>query len=170
MNEKLTSNTRKWCALIIAVFLYYFIHEGSHLIISLLYGVFQKIRFLGPGVQVVIDTESLTKNQLIIFSLAGGAGALIAAWIFTALTPFFTKIKSKLFRAVGYYTTIVMMFVDPIYLSFLYRFFGGGDMNGILLSGVPELAVQIIFGAIGIVHILIFRNWVHPLYKKSFEY
>lgn len=170
MDEKLSGNIRKWCALILAVFLYYVIHEGSHLIIALLYGVFQKIRLLGPGVQVVIDTESLTENQLIIFSLAGGAGTLIAAWIFTALTPFFTKIKNKLFRAVGYYTTIVMMFVDPIYLSFLYRFFGGGDMNGILLSGLPEMALQIIFGAVGTVHILIFWKWVHPLYKKSFEH
>lgn len=168
MNEKLSGNTRKWCALIISVFLYYFIHEGSHLIIALWYGVFQEIRFLGPGVQVAINTEPLTENQLVIFSISGGISTLIAAWIFTGLTPFFTKMKKKFFRAAGYYTTIAMMFIDPIYLSFLYRFFGGGDMNGILLSGVPEMAVQIIFGVIGIIHILIFWKWVHPLYKKSF--
>ena len=64
MNEKVSGNIRKWCALMVAVFLYYFIHEGSHLVIALLYGVFQEIRFLGAGVQVAIHTELLTENQM----------------------------------------------------------------------------------------------------------
>lgn len=166
MNEKVSGNIRKWCALMVAVFLYYFIHEGSHLVIALLYGVFQEIRFLGAGVQVAIHTELLTENQMVIFNIAGSVSTLIGAWIFIGLTPLFTKMKNKFFRACGYYITIALMFIDPIYLSFLYRFFGGGDMNGILLSGVPEMAAQLVFVIIGIIHILLFWKWVHPLYKK----
>ena len=39
-------------------------------------------------------------------------------------------------------------------------------MNGILLSGVPEMAAQLVFVIIGIIHILLFFKCVHPLYKK----
>ena len=68
-----------------------------------------------------------------------------------------------------YYATIALLLVDPLYLSLLYRLFGGGDMNGIVLFGLPELAVQLLYGAVGAVNLLVLVKYVHPLYKRSFQ-
>ena len=71
MKERLSTNSRKWLGLICAILLYYIIHEGSHVIIALLYGVFEKVRILGLGVQVVANTEILTDFQTAIFCVVG---------------------------------------------------------------------------------------------------
>ena len=67
-----------------------------------------------------------------------------------------------------YYITLVMLFCDPLYLSLLCSFFGGGDMNGISLL-VPAVTVRIAFAGIFIVHAIIFFKAVLPKYKLSFE-
>ena len=42
MKDKIETNIRKWISLIVAVLIYYVIHEGSHLLVALSYGVFKK--------------------------------------------------------------------------------------------------------------------------------
>ena len=66
-----------------------------------------------------------------------------------------------------YYITIAMLLIDPLYLSILCVFFGGGDMNGIALL-FPELAVRIYFGVMLVIHCLLFWRIVLPMYKRAF--
>lgn len=98
MREKTIQNTRKWFALICAVFLYYLIHEGSHVIVALHYGVFEQIRMLGVGVQVVAKVEALTNLQTGIFCIVGSIATLLTAYMTVLLLPRITASKSKLFR------------------------------------------------------------------------
>lgn len=84
------------------------------------------------------------------------------------LTKHIVKASSKLFKAIGYYTTFALLLIDPLYLAFLYKFVGGGDMNGILLLGLPEIWLQIIYGAIALFNILLLWRIVYPAYKKAF--
>lgn len=118
MGETTIQNVRKWFALICAIFLYYLIHEGSHVIVALLYGVFERIRILGVGVQVVAKVEQLTDLQTGIFCIVGSIATLLAAYVAVLLLPRMTASKSKVFRAIGYYATLVLLLLDPIYLSF----------------------------------------------------
>ena len=67
MRERVIKNSRKWFALICAILLYYIIHEGSHIIVALSYGVFEKVKMIGLGVQVVANIELLTDFQKAIF-------------------------------------------------------------------------------------------------------
>lgn len=53
-----------------------------------------------------------------------------------------------------------------VYLTILYKFVGCGDMNGILLFGIPEIAVQLIYGLIAIINIFLIIKKIYPLYKK----
>ena len=66
-----------------------------------------------------------------------------------------------------YYITIAMLLIDPLYLSILCVFFGGGDMNGIALL-FPEWAVRIFFGVMLVIHCLLFWRIVLPRYNRAF--
>ncbi len=163
-----SANGRKWLGLIAAIVLYYIVHEGAHLAAALLYGAYRGVRLLGPGVQVVVDTAALTERQLAVFSSVGCIATLFAAYILCAATAQLVRSRSKMLKAVCYYATLALLLVDPLYLSLLYKFFGGGDMNGILLFGIPEAAVRVFFAVIATVNAVIIIKRVYPAYKRSF--
>lgn len=169
MRNKMIQNIRKWFALILAILLYYLIHEGSHVLAALLYGVFERVKILGLGVQVVAKVELLTDLQTAIFCIVGSIATLLAAYLLLLLMPKITAHNSKLLRAIGYYTTLAFLLLDPIYLSVLYRFVGGGDMNGVLLLGIPEVIIQLIYGAIALLNLFLIIRRVYPAYKESFS-
>ncbi len=169
MQNRVFTNLRKWVSLIIAVLIYYLIHEGSHLVVAYIYDAFEEVKFLGIGVQVVINDTILSKMQLAVFCIVGSIASLAVGYIFAVLTNKIININNKYFKAIGFYTTLVLLLLDPIYLSVLYRFFGGGDINGIILFGVPEILVQGIYGLIGIVNLIIFIKIVLPKYKMAFQ-
>ena len=169
MNEKLLTNLRKWFALICAIFLYYIIHEGSHIIIALIYGVFEKVKVLGLGVQVITNIEVLKNYQIGIFCIVGSLSTLLLAYLLVLLTNRIIKSKYKVFKAIAYYTTLAFLLLDPLYLTIIYKFVGGGDMNGILLFGIPEIIIQFIYGSITVINICLINKKIYPAYKKSFS-
>ena len=63
---------------------------------------------------------------------------------------------------------LVLLLLDPVYLSILCGFFGGGDMNGICLF-CPEWAARSVFAGLLIVNTWIFWKQVLPIYKESFS-
>ena len=67
-----------------------------------------------------------------------------------------------------YYITIAFLLLDPLYLSVLCGFFGGGDMNGIALL-LPEWAARGLVGALLLVNALVFWRRVLPVYRQSFS-
>lgn len=58
--------------------------------------------------------------------------------------------------------------LDPLYMSILCGFFGGGDMNGIKLL-LPEMLARIIFAVIGVAHGLVIWKYLLPAYSKAFQ-
>lgn len=159
---------RQYLGLLTAVAAYYLIHEGAHLVFALGTGTFRQINILGLGIHIDIYRESMTDGQLALFCLAGPAATIPAGWLLTGFAGKIVNTKSKVFRACMYYITIAMLFVDPAYLCAVYKLVGGGDMNGIALL-MPEWAVQLVCGALLILHGILFRKWVLQKYKKSFE-
>ena len=169
MRERVIKNLRKWFALICAILLYYIIHEGSHISVALCYGVFEKVNILCLGVQVVANIESLTDFQKAIFCISGSITTLIIAYCLVMFINKIVECKSKFLKAISYYTTLAFLLVDPLYLTIIYKFVGGGDMNGILLIGIPEVVIQLIFAIITMSNILLTIKKIYPAYKKSFS-
>ena len=160
---------RQYIGLISAVVAYYVIHEGAHLVYALCTGVFRTIRFVGlVGIQIDIHRDQLSEQGLAIFCLAGPITTLVAAWLMAFASKRICQLSSKLVRSVLYYITIILLFLDPLYLSIIYRFVGGGDMNGISLI-VPETVVACLFGLLLIINITIFAKIVYPTYSASFK-
>lgn len=164
----MSKKTRQYVGLLLAILFYYVIHEGAHLIYALIIDVFKKVNIIGVGVQVDVFAERMTEIQMGIFCIAGSVATLITGYVLVAFTDKSIKVTSKVFKASMYYITMAMLFMDPLYLSILCSFFGGGDMNGISLL-VPEIVARIVYGSILILNIGVFLKFVLPKYKLAFS-
>ena len=164
----MSKRTRQYIGILAALIAYYLIHEGAHLLYALLIGRFRQINFMGLGVQIDVFAEGMTDMQLGIFCLVGALATLVTGYIAVFLAERVCMAQSKLFRAAVYYITIALLLLDPVYLSMLYGFFGGGDMNGISLL-CPEPVARVAFLILLAVNAFVFFKQVLPVYKKSFE-
>ena len=163
------SNIRKWLAVLITAVCYFIVHEGAHLAVALILGIFEKARFMGIGMQIVIDASKTTNIQLAVFNVAGSVATLLAAYIFVIRTNSILLQKNEFIKVVCYYLTLGFLIADPLYLSLLCGFFCGGDMNGIILFGISEFVIRLIYAAIGIVNLYLFIRIIFPAYKKNFS-
>ena len=163
----MSKQTRQYIGILAALAAYYLVHEGAHLLYALLVGVFKQIRLMGLGVQIDVYADRMTDAQLGIFCLAGALATFYAGYLLTALAKSICRAQSKLLRAMLYYITIAFLLLDPLYLSVLCGFFGGGDMNGIALL-CPEWAARCLFGVLLLVNGLVFWKWVFTVYRQSF--
>jgi len=164
----MSKRIRQYIGILSAVIAYYIVHEGAHLITALYYGVFKGINFMGLGMQIDVYAERMTDTQLGIFCLAGVVSTLIFGWLLVLLCKKICTVKSKVFKTVMWYVSLAILIIDPLYLSILCGFFGGGDMNGIKLL-FPEIAVRIFFSVIGIVHGIFIWKYLLPEYTKAFQ-
>lgn len=158
---------RQYVGLLSAVLAYYVIHEGAHLIYALSAGAFRQINFMGIGIQIGIYEEQMSNTQLGIFCVVGAVATMITAYALTLAAPQICKAPSKVFKACMYYITITMLLLDPLYLSILCGFFGGGDMNGIALL-IPEWLARAFFGVLLALNGILLWKVVLPKYKNAF--
>ena len=164
----MNKRVRQYVGLLSAVIAYYLLHEGAHLLYALSIGAFKQINLMGLGMQIDIYAEKMTQTQLGVFCMLGSVTTLLTAYILIALIDKIRGISSKAIKACLYYITIAMLLIDPLYLSVLCGFFGGGDMNGIKLL-VPEVAARILYGLVLVVNAFVFVKIVLPKYKLAFE-
>lgn len=164
MNKRI----RQYLGILAAVAAYYLVHEGAHLVMALVYGTFKQINFMGLGMQIDVYAQCMTDTQLGLLCLTGPAATLLAGWVLIGLTKHICSVKSKLFKAIMWYVSLAILLIDPLYLSVLCGFFGGGDMNGIKLL-FPEAAARGVFAAIGLLHGLIVWKYLLGEYIKAFR-
>ena len=163
----MNKRARQYIGLLSAILSYYVIHEGAHLVYAIATGTFKAIRFMGLGMQIDVHPERMTDTQLGVFCLAGSVATAACAYLLIALIGQIAKLTSKVFKACAYYITIAMLLIDPLYLSALCGFFGGGDMNGIALL-IPEVAARMLYGVLLAVNAVVFIKIVLPKYKAAF--
>ncbi|MBR7114834.1 MAG: hypothetical protein IKC66_02665 [Alistipes sp.] len=158
---------RQYIGLVVAVALYYTIHEGAHLLVALAQGVFKQINIIGLGMQIDVYAEQMSPQQMAVFCLAGPLATLITGWAMVLFVKQICAIRSAVVKACAWYTSITMLMLDELYLGVFYSWVGGGDMNGIKLM-LPEGAVSAVAIVIGVVNMLIIWKVLFPAYKKSF--
>lgn len=159
---------RQYIGILAAAAAYYSVHEGAHLLCTVFLGSFRQIRFMGIGMQVDVYAERMTDGEMALFCIAGAVATLFAGIVLAALAGKISHKKSTLLRAVMYYITVALLLLDPLYLSILCGFFGGGDMNGIRLL-CPEWIARSVFAGLLIVNAWVFWKRVLPVYRESFS-
>lgn len=170
MNSRILKSIKQWTGVFIAIICYYIIHEGTHLLLALLFGVFERIRFVGIwGIQIVTD-NGLDGIRLALFSVLSSVVTISVGYIL-AFLPHIYKLKSRALLIAFYYITLCFMLLDPIYISVLSLFIGGGgDLNGITTGfQTSDIPFRIIFGSIAILNIFLFINKVSKQYKSIFS-
>lgn len=168
MSMDVKTNVRKWSALLIAIIIYFAIHEGAHLIYSLAIGTFKQINFIGLGIQVDVYKDSITDIQLSILCIIGPVTTVVFGYLLIGFTKRFLQIKSVWLRAITYYVTLAFLIIDPLYLTAVYSLVGGGDMNGISLL-LPELYVRIVSGIVLLINLFIIYKYIIPEYSKAYR-
>ena len=163
----MSKQLRQYIGLFCAIAAYYMIHEGAHLLCALFMGVFKQIHFMGLGIQIDVYAQAMTPVQMGVFCLVGSVATALTGWILTASIDSITPVHAPVLKACMYYITAALLWIDPIYLCVLYRFFGGGDMNGISYL-LPESAAHLIYGGILAGNTVLFFKTVLPKYKASF--
>ena len=163
----MSKRARQYIGLLTAILVYYAVHEGTHFLYALSLGTFKQINFMGLGMQIDIYAEQMTQTQLAVFCLLGSVATTVCAYVLIALIGSIGKISSKVIKACAYYTTIALLLIDPLYLSLLCGFFGGGDMNGISLL-MPEMTARIVYTIVLAVNAVVFMKVVLPKYKAIF--
>ena len=164
----MSKRIRQYIGIFAAVIAYYIVHEGAHLVAALYYGVFKGINFMGLGMQIDAYTDRMTDSQLGAFCLVGAVATVLFGWLLVLLCKRICSVKSKVFKTVMWYASLAILIIDPLYLSVLCGFFGGGDMNGIKLL-FPEITVRIVFAIIGIIHGIVIWKYLLPEYTKAFQ-
>ena len=164
----MNKRARQYIGLLSAILSYYVIHEGAHLVYAIATGTFKAIRFMGLGMQIDVHAERMTDTRLGVFCLVGSVATAACAYLLIALIGQIAKSPSKVLKACAYYITIAMLLLDPLYLSILCVFFGGGDMNGISLL-IPEAAARISYGILFLIHLAVFCKAVLPKYQAAFR-
>lgn len=159
---------RQYLGILIALIAYYCIHEGAHLIYALTHGVFNQINLMALGVQVDVFRNQMTDAQLGWFCLVGPIATFITAWVLVLFSKRICVLTNKIAKAIFWYSTLIFLLLDPLYLSVLYHLVGGGDMNGIRLL-LPETIAAIAFGIVLIAHIVVVWKVLWPRYTQSFK-
>ena len=159
---------RQYIGLFSAIVAYYVIHEGAHLVYALCTGVFKQVNFIGLGIQIDVYADQMTSQQLGVFCIAGSVATTVTAYVLVFLADKIKNVSSKCFKACMYYVTIIMLLMDPLYLSVLCDMFGGGDMNGISIL-MPEMVARIGYGILLVVNVVVFFKVVLPKYRLGFQ-
>lgn len=158
---------RQYIGLIVAVALYYVIHEGAHLAVALALGVFKQINIIGLGMQIDVFAEQMSPTQMGWFCAAGPLTTLVVGWLMVVFVSKICSIKSALIRTCAWYTSLTMLILDPLYLGIFYRWVGGGDMNGIAQI-VPEMGASVVAVIVGVVNLVLIWKVLYPAYARSF--
>ena len=150
-----------------AIAVYFLVHEGAHAIVAAYYGVLKRVNIMLMGIQIDVYAEQMTPLQMGVFCLAGAVATLVTAWLLVLLRERICALKSKYVRALAWYVTLVLLVLDPLYLTVLHFLVGGGDMNGIALI-MPKACAIGIFALLLVAGIAAVVRWVYPSYKRSF--
>lgn len=168
--NNLERNLTLWFGIVVAVLVYYTVHEGTHFIQAVISNNFNSIRLVGfLGIEIVTN-EVPTGIELALFSGLSAVVTSFLGYIMVLYTPKILMLKRKIIKVSFYYITIILLILDPVYLSVLHRFVGGGDMNGITIGlGLSSLPISILFGILAVVNLYIIIKKVHPVYKEDFN-
>ncbi len=156
---------RRYLYSILGALTYIIIHEGVHIIQAKAFGVYEGIRVLPIGIEVLI-AEPLRISGLKLASFSGLSSVItiIIGYTLFIFTPKILKLNKQPIKNYLYYATFAFLLIDPIYIS-LISFFVGGDINGISLGlNLSYITIRCIYFVIAIFNTYLVYKKLYPAY------
>jgi hypothetical protein len=141
---------KKYIAFLLAVIIFFTLHEGLHALTALPFGEFEAFHIRPLGFEVTFNTPVVERSgsHWALISGASNIATILLGYLLLALTPRFTRLKSTFLQATAYYLAFLGLLLDPLNLSIgplLYS----GDAVGIAFGlGISPWMVQVVFGAL----------------------
>ncbi|NLC06652.1 MAG: hypothetical protein GX755_01580 [Syntrophomonadaceae bacterium] len=156
---------RRYLYFVLAGITYLVIHEGVHIIQAQLFGIYEGIRLLPLGIEVMVTQPlSIGGVKLAAFSGLSSVVTVLIGYILFALSPKILKLNKQSVKNYIYYVTFLFLILDPVYISLL-SFFVGGDINGIALGlDVPYTIIRVIYFFIAVINIYLIYKKLYPAY------
>jgi len=162
---------KKWIAFLLAVLVFFTLHEGAHALVAGFYGEFDAFHVRPIGMEVTFNTPVPQRSgiQWAYISGVSNIATLAMGYILLMFADTVSRSPNILFKATVYYLTVFGLFLDALNLSvgpFLY----GGDANGIAVGlGVNRLLLQAVFFTIFLVNHEIVTKKLLPAYNVETE-
>lgn len=156
---------RKYLYSLLAGVTYLIIHEGVHIIQAQIFDIYEGIRILPLGVEVLI-TQPLTIRGLKLAAFSGLSSivTVFIGYILFILSPRILQLKKQPIKNYIYYVTLIFLLLDPLYISLL-SFFVGGDINGIALGlNIPYMLIRLIYLTIAAFNTYLVYKKLYPAY------
>lgn len=171
---------KKWFYFLFALVLYVVIHEHLHVLISLLFNEFDKIKFHWYGPEVIYLTpveERIPEIKWFFISGFSNFFTLAIGYLLFLLRSKILNLNNTLIKNILYYVTVVFLLFDAVNLS-IGPFIYGGDTLGIAAGlKINPWIIQIFFGIILLInreliisfmksfgvssHSILFKSWRH---------
>jgi hypothetical protein len=156
---------RKYLYFIFAGIMYLIIHEGVHIVLAKIFGIYEGIRILPLGIEVKI-TQPLTIGgvKLAAFSGLSSIVTILIGYILLILSRRILKLNNQMVKNCAYYVIFIFILTDPLYISLL-SFLVGGDINGIVLGlNIPYMVVRGIFFVTASFNTYLVYKKLYPMY------
>lgn len=143
------------------------IHEGIHILVAMFYGEFARVAVVDFLPQVVYETPVDARGSELKWTLIAGLPSISTVFLGYGMLAARNRIQSAfsgLTVAVLYWTTVVLLLLDPANLAF-GPFVFGGDAIGIAWGlDVPVIVVQGVAGLVLLVNREFIVRMLFPLY------
>jgi hypothetical protein len=138
---------RRWMAFLVAVVIFFALHEGAHVLTSAIFAEYQAFHVRPLGLEVVFKTPVSERSgiQWAIISGASNLLTLFTGYAFLMLGGRFAGSRNMFIKGFICYLTLISLLFDPLNLS-IGPFIYGGDANGIAVGlGISRYVVQAVF-------------------------
>jgi len=157
---------KKWLAFILAVILFFTLHEGLHALTASFFNEYQAFQIRPLGMEVIFKTPVAERSgsHWALISGASNLATVALGYILLSKAKTLGQPPFSFFQTTAYYLTFLGLFLDPLNLS-LGPLLYGGDAIGIAFGlGISTWIIQVIFLIVFLInHELVARRLI-PAY------
>jgi hypothetical protein len=163
---------KKWLAFLLAVVVFFTVHEGLHALTAAVYGEYEAFHVRPIGLEVTFRTPVDERSGIRWAFISGTSNlaTLMLGYVLLAFGRRVARSRSVFLKASIYYLTLLGLLLDALNLS-IGPFIYGGDANGIAVGlGISRYLIQAIFFLILLSNRELVAQKLLPMYEVKTDH